>query len=110
MLFRSTLRAIKAHQLPWPQIINAQSVPTDLYGISGIPCIMLIGPDGTILTRDLQGEELKAAVRAALDPLLIFRIFCLRGFRALFGKDSLQFQLWCLIPVQAFTVTLLLPQ
>ena len=63
-----TLRAIKAHQLPWPQIINAQSVPTDLYGISGIPCIMLIGPDGTILTRDLQGEELKAAVRAALDP------------------------------------------
>lgn len=63
-----TLRAIKAHQLPWPQIINAQSVPTDLYGISGIPCIMLIGPDGTILTRDLQGDELKAAVRAALDP------------------------------------------
>lgn len=62
----NTEKAIQRHQLPWPQIINAQSVPTDLYGISGIPCIILFGPDGTIVSRDLQGEELKAAVRNAL--------------------------------------------
>ena len=43
-------------------IINAQTVPTDLYGITGIPCIMLIGPDGTILSRDKQGEDLVADV------------------------------------------------
>ncbi|MBD5226278.1 MAG: AhpC/TSA family protein [Bacteroidales bacterium] len=58
----NTVRAIADHQLPWPQIINAQSVPTDIYGISAIPCILLIGPDGTILSRGKQGEELIADV------------------------------------------------
>lgn len=64
----NTEAAIKRHDLPWPQIINAQSVPTDLYGISGIPCIILFGPDGTIISRDLQGEELVNSVRTALNP------------------------------------------
>lgn len=59
-------RAIEQHELTWPCIIGAGTVPTDLYGISGIPCIMLISPDGTILSRDLQGDELKAAVANAL--------------------------------------------
>ncbi len=54
----NTVKAIAEHQLPWPQIINAQSVPTDIYGISAIPCILLIGPDGTILSRGKQGDEL----------------------------------------------------
>lgn len=58
----NTLEAIKSHGLKWPNIINAQTVPTDLYGITGIPCIMLIGPDGTILSRDKQGEDLVADV------------------------------------------------
>lgn len=62
----NTLAAIKKHDLPWPQILNAQAVPTDLYGISGIPCIILFSPDGTIISRDKQDEELKAAVAAAL--------------------------------------------
>lgn len=62
----NTLRAIEQHQLPWPQIINAQTVPTELYGISGIPCIILFSPDGTILFRDKQGQELIDAVREAL--------------------------------------------
>lgn len=62
----ASLRAIEQHQLPWPCIINAGTIPTDIYGISGIPCIMLISPDGTIVSRDLQGDELKAAVAKAL--------------------------------------------
>lgn len=62
----NTIAAIKKHELPWPQILNAQSIPTDLYGISGIPCIILFSPDGTIISRDKQDEELKAAVAAAL--------------------------------------------
>ena len=62
----ASLRAIEQHQLPWECIINAGTIPTDLYGISGIPCIMLIAPDGTIVSRDLQGDELKAAVADAL--------------------------------------------
>lgn len=42
----------------WNQIINAQQIPTDAYGIMGIPQIMLFGPDGTILKRDLRGEKI----------------------------------------------------
>lgn len=61
-----TRRAISQHGLTWDCIVDAQSVPTDLYAITGIPCIMLIGPDGTILSRDKQGDELIADVDAAL--------------------------------------------
>ena len=63
---QNTLEAIKTKELPWHNILNAQTIPTDLYGISGIPCIIIIGPDGTILSRDKQGDELKADVRKAL--------------------------------------------
>lgn len=66
----NTLAAIKRHNLPWPQIINAQTIPTDLYGITGIPCIILIAPDGTILSRDKQDEELRADIRAYFDGTL----------------------------------------
>lgn len=62
----NTLEAIKTKELPWHNILNAQTIPTDLYGISGIPCIIIIGPDGTILSRDKQGDELKDDVRKAL--------------------------------------------
>ncbi len=63
---QNTLRAIEQHKLPWPQILNAQSVPTDLYGIPAIPCIILFGPDGTIISRDKMGDDLIEAVRQAL--------------------------------------------
>lgn len=53
-----TQKAIEEEGMTWPQIINAQSIPTDLYGISGIPAIMLFGPDGTIISRSLRGEEI----------------------------------------------------
>ncbi len=66
----NTLAAIEKHQLPWQQIINAQAVPTDLYGITGIPCIILFGPDGTILSRDKQDAELRADVKAYFDGTL----------------------------------------
>lgn len=61
-----TLAAIRDHELPWECIIDAGNIPTDIYGISGIPCIMLIAPDGTIVSRDLQGDELKADVARIL--------------------------------------------
>jgi len=57
-----TLGAIKRMQIPWDCILNTGNVATDLYGIPAIPCIMLIDPNGIIVFRDLQGEELKAAV------------------------------------------------
>jgi len=62
-----TEAAIRNHNLPWESILDAQTIPTDLYGISGIPCIMLIGPDGTILSRDKQDDELRADVARYLE-------------------------------------------
>ena len=55
-----TKAAAAEHGVVWSQIINAQQIPTDLYGIRGIPQIMLFGPDGTILKRDLRGEGIDA--------------------------------------------------
>lgn len=47
----------------WLHINNAGSVPTSIYGIEGIPHLMLIGPDGTILKRGFHGAEgIEAAV------------------------------------------------
>ncbi len=51
-----TKAAAAEHGVVWNQIINAGTVPTELYGIQGIPQIMLFGPDGTILKRNLRGE------------------------------------------------------
>ncbi len=43
--------------MDWLHVNNAGSVPTDIYGVEGIPHLMLIGPDGTILKRGFHGLE-----------------------------------------------------
>ena len=49
--------------MDWFHINNCGSVPTDIYGVDGIPHLMLIGPDGTILKRGFHGlEGIEAAV------------------------------------------------
>lgn len=57
-----TQKAIKELGIVWPQIINAQQIPTELYGIQGIPHIILFAPDGTIVARDLREEAMKEKV------------------------------------------------
>ena len=52
--------------ITWNQIINAQQIPTSLYGIETIPHVILFGPDGTILRRGLRGEQIGEAVKEAL--------------------------------------------
>ena len=54
--------AIKELGIVQPQIINAQQIPTELYGIQGIPHIILFAPDGTIVARDLREEAMKEKV------------------------------------------------
>ena len=56
--------AIEELQIPWPVIVGNKKLeePTDLYGIMGIPHIIVFGPDGTILSRGLDGKELIAKV------------------------------------------------
>lgn len=61
-----TEKALEKYKFPWPQILDAQSIPTDLYGIEGIPHIILFGPDGTIVKRGLRGDELKNTVAESL--------------------------------------------
>ena len=61
-----TAKAAEEHGVVWNQIVNAQRIPTDIYGIDGIPHIMLVGPDGTIVKRDLRGDDIEAAVKEAL--------------------------------------------
>ena len=49
--------------MDWLHVNNCGSVPTDIYGVEGIPHLMLIGPDGTILKRGFHGlEAIEAAV------------------------------------------------
>ena len=61
-----TVKAAGEEGITWNQIINAQKVPTDIYGIQGIPHIILFGPDGTILKRGLRGDDIREAVKEAL--------------------------------------------
>ncbi len=52
------LKAKEALNVVWPQIFDAKNVATDMYGIQGIPQVILFGPDGTIIERDIRGEKL----------------------------------------------------
>lgn len=58
--------AIRKHALPWEQILGTGNVAMDAYGINGIPHVILFGPDGTILKRDLRGGQIGEAVKEAL--------------------------------------------
>ena len=54
-----TKKAIEEDKIPYPQILNSQKIGTDIYGIEGIPHIILFAPDDTILARRLRGEEIE---------------------------------------------------
>lgn len=53
-----TAAAVRKHGIDWTVMYNTQKRPYDLYGFSGIPHYMVIGPDGKILWR---GESLDKA-------------------------------------------------
>lgn len=61
-----TEKALTQLPITWPVIFDAQQVPTDIYGINGIPQIILFGPDGTIVARDLRGEAIGKKVAECL--------------------------------------------
>lgn len=52
--------------ITYPQLVDSTRTATDTYGVTGIPQIMLIGEDGTILARDLRGAAIEEAVINAL--------------------------------------------
>ena len=61
-----TRKAAEELGITWNQIVNAQQIPLGLYGIDAIPHVILFGPDGTILKRNLRGEAIGEAVKEAL--------------------------------------------
>lgn len=63
----NTKKAIEELQITWPQMLNAGETPANLYGINGIPHIILFGPDGTIVARDLHGDGMKAKVKEVIE-------------------------------------------
>lgn len=58
--------AIQRMGITYPQILNAQAIGSDAYGIQGIPEIMIIDGEGNIWARGLRGEAIEDAVRALL--------------------------------------------
>lgn len=59
-------QAVEQLGITYPQLIDTTRNATTAYGISGIPQILLIDSDGTILARDLRGADIEAAVEKAL--------------------------------------------
>lgn len=57
-----TRAMVEKKEIPWPVMYNAQRIPYDIYGFTGIPHHILLGPDGTIISR---GENI-AAIRQRL--------------------------------------------
>ncbi len=63
-----TKGAMRELPISWPVLFaDGRGEETcKTYGIDGIPHIMLIGPDGTILARDIRGEKIKETIDKVL--------------------------------------------
>ena len=62
----SQAEAIHELNMNWIQLADTTKKATEAYGVNGIPQIILIGADGTILARDLREEAIEEAVVNAL--------------------------------------------
>ena len=59
-------KTIETMKMSWIQLSDTTNNATNVYGIAGIPQIMVIDDDGTILARNLRGEEIEKVVIEAL--------------------------------------------
>ena len=64
MNWKNTIDTAAVYGITWNQINNGHQEPAALYGIEGIPHVILFGPDGSIVKRDLRGKALEEAVAA----------------------------------------------
>lgn len=72
---KSSLAAIDANKLPWPQILGSGEAAAKAYGVRGIPFFILFAPDGTILSRGQHGEALDKVVEENLKKCYKRRLF-----------------------------------
>ena len=59
-------KAIEEEGIVWPQIIDMETSAEKLYGVDGIPHIILFAPDGTILKRKLRGQTMMDTVNEVM--------------------------------------------
>ena len=59
-------KAVAAEGISWPQIFDSAKTARALYGVTGIPQIILFAPDGRIVARDLRGEQMVKLVEETL--------------------------------------------
>jgi peroxiredoxin len=60
----------ETHGIHWIQVHldeRLKEIVTASYGVYGIPSILLIGPDGKIVARDLRGTKIRETMAAKLD-------------------------------------------
>lgn len=62
-----TFETAEKLEMDWTILTNCGTIPTEIYGVEGIPHLMLIGPDGTILKRGFHGAE---GIRAAVEEYI----------------------------------------
>lgn len=63
----NSLKAIEEEGITWPQILDAKSEPADLYGITGIPHLILFDPEGVIVARGLPDDKLMGTIKGEFD-------------------------------------------
>ena len=61
-----TIETAAKLNMTWNQINNGGREPAELYGVEGIPHLVLFGPDGTILKRGFHGAEIEEVVSSYL--------------------------------------------
>lgn len=59
--------AVKEMNIPYPIMYGGTQQTTDIYGIAGIPTILVIDSEGTIIARDIRGIELADFVKSHLN-------------------------------------------
>lgn len=57
MNYRNTVDTAAVYGINWNTMNNGHTEPSDLYGIEGIPYLILFGPDGTILKKNPSSAE-----------------------------------------------------
>ncbi len=62
-----SIKAIEEEGMTWSLIIDADKIPTDIYGIYGIPELILFDKDGVVLDRSFQPSDIDKIVSKALE-------------------------------------------
>ena len=58
--------AMRKLGMEYDQVIDPENVQVKKFGITGIPHLILFGPDGKVVARGMRGPGIEAAVRQAL--------------------------------------------